>query len=511
MENRIYYWAGFLIYSLLVVVVGIVIYLRDRRKGRRYDNRAFWTADRRLSGYSIGLSISASMMSVSWSCVYDVQLFYWYGVGSIWLLAVPWLVTMGGFYAFVPLFRRLNVFSQPELLEKRFGKRARRLLAPTLILVFITWAGAEIFAAGILIAPFLGISLPWMLFLIALVVALYSFTGGFEAVVSTDKIQFAIVAVFIAATAAVGLKAALHQAGSFTNFWAGIPPAPKADANLAALFSPGMALIGMTFIAYLPGWLVETDVWVRFQAAATNREARKGIGVAALNSFVFVGILPLFIGLTALYLYPPVNAQIPDKLQDASLIFTVLLQEHAPTAISLVLSIGLIAAAMSTVDTCGNVVALSISYDILEPALKKKWPPKRLNRLARLVSVIAIGLAFVYALFTNSLWDIFYLSSGLLTTTIFIPVMGAFLKNTTRMQIYLSIILGFLGTLTGYFLESSHLLQVFEPNWLAATGLGYILFGFLLSAAGFWLGKMKTVQSPGSSGTRPPSVPFPLK
>ena len=490
MENRIYYWAGFLGYSILVVVVGFVIYWKEKRSGQEYDNQAFWTANQKLSGYSIGLSISASMMSVSWSCVYDVQLFYWYGWGGLWLLAIPWLITMGGFYLFSPLFRRLRVFSQPELLERRFGSRARQLLAPVLIFVFITWAGAEIYAAGILIAPFLGISLPWMLFLIAFVVALYSFAGGFEAVVSTDKIQFAIVAIFIAAAAYVGVNAASRQAGNFLGFLSAVPAPPKADPKFLQIISPGLALIGMTFLAYLPGWLVETDVWVRLQAASSNKEARKGIGVAAFNSFLFVGVLPLLIGLSALYLYPPLGSQIPDKLKDGALIFTVLLQDFAPVWLSLVLSIGLIAAAMSTVDTCGNVVALSLSYDLLEPALQGKWSAQKLNRLARWVSVLAIGLAFVYALLTNSLWDIFYLSSGLLTTTIFFPVIGAFLKNTQKLQIYLSISLGFLGTLGGYFLEKFHFLQAFEPDWLAGTGLGYILFGFFLSAVGFALGKI---------------------
>ncbi len=487
MNNHWIYWTGFVSYSLLVVAIGFFVYFRDKRRGRQFDNQAFWTANQALSGWSIGLSISASMMSVSWSCVYDVQLFYWYGTGAAWLLVIPWLVTMGGFFLLSPLFRRLQVFSQPELLEKRFGSRARQLLAPTLILVFVTWAGAEIYAAGILIAPFLGISLPTALFLIALVVALYSFSGGFEAVVSTDKIQFVIVALFIAATAVVGYSASVAKAGSVSDWLRALPNPPKAKPGWPLWISPGSALVLMTFVAYLPGWLVETDVWVRLQAARSHSEARKGIALAGLNSLIFVGILPLVIGLAALALYPPLSGEIPAKIQDGSLIFTVLLREHAPVWLSLVLSIGLIAAAMSTVDTCGNVVALSLSYDLLEPALRTKWPPKRLNALARWISVLAIGLAFVYALFTNSLWDIFYLSSGLLTTTVFFPVFGAFRRGTQQKQIYGSIALGFVGTLMGYFLEHWHFLQKMEPNWLASTGLGYILFGLILGAAGFFL------------------------
>ena len=491
MERQAVYWAAFLLYSFIVVVIGLIIYRREKRQGHEYDNQAYWAAGKGLSGWSIGLSISASMMSISWSCVYGVQLFYWYGYGGIWLLIVPWLLTMLGFYLLAPLFRKMQIFSQPELMEKHFGKRTRQLLAPALIFVFTTWAGAEIYAAGITIAPFLGLSVPLTIFLIALVVAFYTYTGGFKAVVSTDKIQFAFVALFIAIIAGVGVAAALktHTVGAF---FARVPHPPKMAAQAPLWFSPGIALILITFFAYLPGWIVETDVWVRLQAAGTNRQARRGVVIASLNSLIFVGILPLFIGLAALHLYPPLGSQIPGRLQDGALIFSVMMQDFTPLWLNAILGIGLVAAAMSTVDTNGNIVALSISYDLLEPHFQKRWQPERLNYLARWVSVGAVFMAFIYALFTESLWDIFYLSSGILTTTVFLPVVAAFRSGTSKRQVQLSIALGFVGTIVFYFLESKGMLAQVEPQWLAGTGLGYIFFGFLSGATGFLAGKRKT-------------------
>jgi Na+/proline symporter len=307
MSSQIYYWVGFILYSITVISVGFYVWQRDKKQSKQTDNATYWEANRNLSGWSVGLSISASMMSISWSCVYGVQLFYWYGWGGAWLLIIPWLVTMIGFFIFVPLFRKFNVFSQPQLLQNRFGERTRQLLAPALIIVFITWTGAEIFAAGNIIAPFLGIPLNWTFFLITLVVAIYTFTGGFEAVVSTDKIQFVLVALFIAVIAVLGLNA-LPSNSSLLN----IQNPPKAVmAN--QFFSPGVALIILTFAAYLPGWLIETDVWIRLQAARSDNVARKGVILAATNSFIFVGLLPLIIGLSALILYPEVNGIIDDR------------------------------------------------------------------------------------------------------------------------------------------------------------------------------------------------------
>ncbi|RMG63587.1 MAG: sodium:solute symporter family protein [Calditrichaeota bacterium] len=482
------YWTAFLLYSVVVVGLGFRIWRRERSGSRGFDSNQFWSAGRRLSGWAAGLSISASMMSISWSGVYGVQLFYWYGVGGAWLLIIPWLVTMLGFFLLVPLFRRLKVFSQPELLEKRFGPRARRLLAPTLIFVFTVWGGAEIYAAGITLAPFLGISLPATLFLIALVVALYSFTGGFQAVVSTDKIQFALVAGFISIMAGIGLYA-LTARGGLGLLWSANQLAPRANPHWPALLSPGWALIVLTLVAYLPGWLVETDIWIRLQAARDDGQARKAILLAGANSLIFVGLMPLLIGLSALLLYPPVAGEIPARLQDGALIFNALMSDFAAPWLSILLGIGLAAAAMSTVDTCANVVALSLAYDVLEPLAGARLTARRRERLARGTSVLAVALAFIYALFTNSLWDIFYLSSGLLTTTVFLPVMAAFRPGVRPAQAYGSLIFGLVGTLLFYYLEKWGWLASAQPAWLAETGLGYILWGLACSVAGFVLGR----------------------
>ena len=167
-QNSLYFWIGFILYSFTVIAIGFYVWRKDKSAGHTSDNQLFWAASKNLSSWSVGLSISASMMSISWSCVYGVQLFYWYGIGAAWLLIIPWLLTMTGFYIFTPLFRKLNAFSQPELLSKKFGNRARQFLSPALVIVFITWTGAEIFAAGNIIAPFLEIPVPTTLLLISI-------------------------------------------------------------------------------------------------------------------------------------------------------------------------------------------------------------------------------------------------------------------------------------------------------------------------------------------------------
>jgi Na+/proline symporter len=481
------YWIGFAGYCLLVVIVGYRAYRRDVKIQPTVDTRDFWSASQSLSAASVGLSISASMMSISWSCVYAVQLVYWYGLGALWLLTIPWLMATAGFYILAPRFRRLQAFSQPEMIGRSFGQRARELLALPLAFVFLIWCGAEIYAAANILAPLMECSPQLLLFLIALVVATYSYLGGFAAVVATDKVQYAFVAIFIFMIAALGWQeVARHE--TIKTFMANLPTPPKTTLPARDLFSAGTGLIFLTLIAYLPGWLIETDVWLRLQAARSLSSARRGVLIAATNSVLFIGICPLLIGLCALYLYPPVNGIIPAPLKDGAAIFTVLLQAHVPLWLGVLLSVGLASAAMSTIDTCGNVVALSLSYDVIEPRLKNPTPAQK-EKLVRIMSAVAIGLAYLYSLFTESLWDIFYLSSGVLTTTIALPMLALFFPSARREQVHAAIIGGFVTTLIGYFAESRGLLESIEPAWLSATGLGYILWGLAGSMVSFLTAK----------------------
>ena len=177
--------------------VAVALALGWMAYARRDRGAAYWTAGGSLGATSVGLSISAGFLSISWSCVYAVQLFYWYGVGALWLITVPWLLALGGIYLLSQRYHALPSFSQPEMVGRRFGRPAKRIVALALVFVFLVWGGAEIYVAANLLAPGLGVSSAAMILIIAAVVGLYATMGGFRAVVSTDKLQYGVVVLYI--------------------------------------------------------------------------------------------------------------------------------------------------------------------------------------------------------------------------------------------------------------------------------------------------------------------------
>ncbi len=472
-------WIAIIIYIVFTLIIGWRAHLHQQ------DTAEFWTAGRRLGPISVGLSLSAGFMSVSWSCVYAVQLFYWYGLGALWLITVPWLIALGLIYYFSTKYHALPAFSQPEMIENRFGKGSRNIVALALVLVFLVWGGAEIYVAATLLAPQLQLSNSATIVLICVIVGLYLTAGGFRAVVATDKLQYVLVAFYILIIGGLAVKG-MHGQGSF--FPLATITAAKSSMSWSSLYSPGIAIILLTLVAYLPGWAFEADLWLRVQAARDVKAARTGVIIGALNGLFFVGLLPLFIGIAALQLYPVTQGVMPTIIgNEGDAIFAALVLDYAPDWISLIITLGLVAAAMSTIDTCLNVMGLSISYDLF-----KGRPRLQSSTAGKIVTIFTVLCAMLFAMKIDSLWDIFYLSSGILTTTVAFPVAAVFMKKVNRRGLFWSSLLGFAGTVSAYFLESRGFLNGIEPTWLVNSYLGFILWGIVLAGMGYFIGAALT-------------------
>ncbi|MFQ6610579.1 MAG: hypothetical protein ACE5D7_07240, partial [Fidelibacterota bacterium] len=288
-------WIALLIYIVITLSIGWYSFNKQESEADH------WTAGRQLSPVSVGLSLSAGFMSVSWSCVYAVQLFYWYGIGAFWIITFPWIISLWLIYKLSGKYHQLTAFSQPEMVGDRFGTSARKMVALALTFVFLVWGGAEIYVAANLLAPELGISLNWVIVIISIVVGIYMTFGGFRAVVTTDKLQFVLVTLYILFVAGLAWSG-LSQSGSI--FPDVNVSGAKSGVSWASVFAPGIMIIILTLVAYLPGWIFEADLWLRVQAAENTSAARKGVIIGAVNGFLFVGIIPMFIGIAALKLYP---------------------------------------------------------------------------------------------------------------------------------------------------------------------------------------------------------------
>jgi SSS family solute:Na+ symporter len=94
---------------------------------------------------------------------------------------------------FLPIYRRLNVYTAYEYLGRRFGMRTRLLGAALFLLQRGLAAGITIYAPAIILSTVLGWNLGLTIILTGLLVIIYTVAGGSQAVSLTQKWQMAII------------------------------------------------------------------------------------------------------------------------------------------------------------------------------------------------------------------------------------------------------------------------------------------------------------------------------
>ena len=93
---------------------------------------------------------------------------------------------------FIPIYRKLNVYTAYEFLEGRFDLKTRTLTALLFLIQRGLAAGITIFAPAIILSAVLGWDLVTLNIIIGSLVIIYTVSGGTKAVSVTQKQQMAI-------------------------------------------------------------------------------------------------------------------------------------------------------------------------------------------------------------------------------------------------------------------------------------------------------------------------------
>jgi len=124
---------------------------------------------------------------------------------------------------FLPMYRRLNVFTAYQFLGQRFDEKTRLLGAGLFLVQRGLAAGVTIYAPAIIISTMLGWRLDLVVVFTGLLVLVYTVTGGSEAVALTHRWQVAVIwagmvtaaiVLLLRLPAGLGLNGAARVAGA---------------------------------------------------------------------------------------------------------------------------------------------------------------------------------------------------------------------------------------------------------------------------------------------------------
>jgi len=393
---------GVLNYAVLIVYLLALVAMGFYFSRREKSTDDFFKAGGRIPWWAAGLSIFGTQLSAITFMAIPANTF-----GSDWhmftfnmmIIAVAPLVVFG----FLPFYRRLNVTTAYEFIEKRFNLPSR-LLASTLFMIFqLTRIGIVLYLPSIALSVVTGVDIKVCITVMAVLSIAYTVMGGIEAVIWTDVIQ-----VIVLLGGALVVLCMIPM--SFTGGWNSMVDVAESGDKLRLLDfhfnwkSPTFWILVFGGAgANIYSYACDQTVIQRYLTTKSEKDAARGIWTGALLA---IPASLIFFGLgTVLYSF---YANQPEALnpvvQKADAIFPWYIVTQLPAGVSGLLIAGVFAAAMSSLDSSMNSVATAFTTDFYR-RLKPAVSDRNCLNVARVITV-AIGLGGMGLALAMDTWDI---------------------------------------------------------------------------------------------------------
>ncbi len=186
-------------FILLGTLVGIAAYGVWRTRGRR-DLHTYLKGSRNTGWLTIGLSVMATQASAITFLSATGQ-GYGDGLGFVQNYFGMPLALIIVAIVFLPIYRRLGVYTAYEYLGRRFDGKTRLLGAGLFLLQRGLGAGITIYAPAIVLSALMGWRLDLTIIATGLLAVVYTVTGGNDAVNITQKYQIGMIFVGMFAAA----------------------------------------------------------------------------------------------------------------------------------------------------------------------------------------------------------------------------------------------------------------------------------------------------------------------
>ena len=393
---------GMLNYAVLIVYLLALVGMGYYFSKRENTTDDFFKAGGRIPWWAAGLSIFGTQLSAITFMAIPANSF-----GSDWrmfilnvtiIMVAPLVV-----FIFLPFYRRLNVTTAYEFIEKRFNL-STRLFASGLFMVFqLARIGIVLYLPSIALSVVTGVDIKICITVMALLSIAYTVMGGIEAVIWTDVIQVVVLL-------GGALLVLCMIPPSFAGGWNSMIDVAESGDKLRLLDfhfswkSPTFWILvfgGMGANIY--SYACDQTVIQRYLTTKSEKEAARGIWTSALltipASLIFFGI-----GTVLYSFYANQPEALSPVVQKADAIFPWYIVTQLPAGVSGLLIAGVFAAAMSSLDSSMNSVATAFTTDFYR-RLKPAVSDHNCLNVARIITV-AIGVGGMGLALAMDTWDI---------------------------------------------------------------------------------------------------------
>ena len=347
--------------TVIMVSLGIMVAIGVYCARRTQTADAYFLANRSMPGWIVAFSLMATLISSMTFLALPGSTFKddWRFMPALALYFVPAIVA---YLVFVPFFRRGQVRSAYEYLEHRFGTWARLYGAAAIIFYHVSRTGVILYVVSLPFQQMAGVPLPYVICFLGILVAIYTIAGGIEAVIYTDLLQGIALILggllcmpVIAHMLPGGMGQIFHEAIADQKFFQ--PGTLDFDFSKKTVW----VIILVYQFHFLQLMCTDQAMVQRYLAMKSDADVRFGYALGIAMT-IPVWLYFALIG-TALYVYyknfptPAIDGMEPEE------IFPYFILTQIPAGVAGFVIVGLLSAAMSTLDSSINASASTITTD----------------------------------------------------------------------------------------------------------------------------------------------------
>jgi SSS family solute:Na+ symporter len=398
------------------------------RKNNSTDE--YFLGGRSFPGWAVGLSLLGTAISSITFIAFPADTFKTTWIRFLPHMVFPIVVLLSSFL-FLPFFRRGTISSAYGYLSARFGPSVSCYAALIFFLIQIVRTSTIVFLISLLMQTITGLNIVYCILLSGGITAIYTTSGGLDAVIWTDVLQTItlifgsiLIVVVISFSLPDGFGQIISTGIEFDKFSFKQAVAGGQLKALARGFSLSdktlimMLLVGFT--QFLTNQFDQTTIQ-RWCSAKSAKEARRSLYFLAVTSLPVWGSFML-VG-TALWVYfhffPTAEATaMLDGTRKAEEIVPYFVINYLPAGVTGIVIAAALAAAMSSLSSSINAAGMVWVQDIYKKFIVKDGDDKHYLRIgftaSAVVSVLMmLGAYWLYAAKTKTLMDLGFILSSL--------------------------------------------------------------------------------------------------
>jgi SSS family solute:Na+ symporter len=345
--------------------------------------------------------------------------------------------------AVAPRLRRYPFLSLPDALGHFYGNGTRAVGAVASF--FYSLPFMAIMGIGVLLDVVLDIPYPVGVMAGAGVALVYTLMGGLLADALTDTVQFVLMCVTLGIAAALTLEGM----GGVEELRTSLPPS---FFEPTGTYPAGVLIV---FAGSALSVLVEPAFYQRIFAADRYRS----VLVALLAGVVLWAAFDWIVTIMGM------AAAASGLETDPTYALLTITLDVLPVGLKGAFVAGVLATAMSTIDSYLLISGGNLSYDLYRPLRRPDLSDRALLRLTRWCTAVAAVACVMMALFFRSIVSAWIFMSTLLTATVLVPLVAAlYLKRPPRPAAGLAA--GLAGMVTAVlFFAAVGVFGDFDPEW----------------------------------------------